>query len=761
MRKIVAFILCTLFVLTLGFMFIHPAFLMLANWLGPVMGGSLHTALAMIYLLLGDPLKFITLAVLWGGASLLGGIIIRRRVGAVLTMLLIFALLIPVLAASVYDMAMIVSDLMETIGRGNPMDFLPPLPSGLTFAHLYEAPIIGSLLESVIGMFQAGGPPSNFQRLVYTMLTPILTGVAEKIVIIIVASLIGVEVGKLMEPSLRPVSESVRVSLGGKPRTSSEGITTLKGSMGTLGVVLVLITSSLIAIPYALTEGGEGFYSENIMGYADSKGRGYVGDLFIKSGTQLEGVSTEGLLAGVILSQEGVREILPELMGMDMEGFESFVNMIPPTVMVTVYVDIPPEIASQRSEDVSQAFSNAYGVGLHQLMAMEPPIPFGIETELPQISIVLYQSTGDLEDLSETYLDQLLDHGGLVELVKDASANGRLVPGASPDSADGSVLLSGFVNIDLILEYMPEDFMDNVTMFIPEEILGLVGFAGGVSYWDRGVGSEDEGLDLLGLLGVDEEVSFTDDSDMSLILLAAPNGTDIGGETGAPNVKITTSLPLDDPKIEFIYEMLTDLGLLTLTAPGESIDSSSFQISVSGVTLPLNIEVSKSVSTQVASPNDVVEVTVTVTNHDTETMEDVSLDDSSGFQGYSLSTRLVSGTIQEHWSAIGPGQSRTIGYTVELGQGGVYSLSPANVTYTYRELSFSDESDWAEVSVAQPSALAMGIGSIFYTGETLAGIIDMVTGGNGGSIMMGGTAIVILILAVLEFLNFRKWIGGP
>ena len=125
MRKIAAFVLCTLLVLTLGFMFIHPAFLMLANWLGPALGTSLLTALSMLYLLLGDPLKFVALAALWGGAALLGGIIIRRRVGAVLTMLLIFAMLIPVLAASVYDTAMIVSDLTETMGEGNPMDFLP------------------------------------------------------------------------------------------------------------------------------------------------------------------------------------------------------------------------------------------------------------------------------------------------------------------------------------------------------------------------------------------------------------------------------------------------------------------------------------------------------------------------------------------------------------------------------------------------------------------------------------------------------------
>ena len=758
MRKIAAFVVCTFLILTLGFAFIHPTYLSLANWLGPVLGAPLLTTLSMVFLLLGDPLKFTVLAALWGGAAFLGGVIIRRRVGAVLTMLLIVLLLIPILATSIYDIAMIASDLGEAMSGGNPMEMLPPLPSGLTLAHLYEAPIIGRLMESALGMFQMG-PSPNIQQLIMTMVSSLLIGVAAKLVIIIFASLIGVEAGKLMEPTFKPFSESMRESLGGKPRTGPEDIPTLKEQLRILGMVIVILSGTLHALPHAIAEGDEDFYSENILGYADSSGRGYVGDLFIDSETPMESLETDGLLAGVILSHEGIREALPDLTGMDMEGLESFANMIPPTIMVTVYVDVSPEDAGPRSEAVSSAFSDAYGVDLHQLMAFEPPVSFGDEVDLPQLTVVLYQSSADLGDLSETYLDQHLDNGGLVELVHEASNNGRLIPGATSDSADGSVLFSGFINLDTILDYIPEDAMENVTDFIPEDQTGLLGFSGGASFWDRGVESEEEGLDLLSLLGVEEEASFSDDSDMSLVLLAASNGTDIGGEEGVPNVKITTSLPLDDPKIEFIYEMLSNLGLLTLASPGEGVEPSSFQISVTGVTLPLNVEVSKTVSTQSASPHGAVEVTITIRNEDDEAMTDVSVDDATAIAGYSLGARLTSGTTSEQWSEISPGQSRSISYTLELGQSGVYSLSPANITYTHEEKKFSEASDWLEVSVASPSAIAMSIGSILNMGETLAEVLDMVTGGNGGAILTASTAVVVLILAVLEFRNFRKWIG--
>jgi hypothetical protein len=758
LRKIAAFVVCTFLVLTLSFAFIHPAFLLLANWLGPVLGASLLTSLSMIYLLLGDPLKFMALVALWGGVAFLCGVIIRRRVGAVLTMLLVFLLLIPILASSVYDLAMTTSDLVEAMSGGNPMDVLPPLPSGLTLAHLYEAPIIGRLMESALGMFQMG-PSPNLQQLIMTMVSSLLIGVAEKLVIIIFAALIGVEAGKLIEPVFKPLSESIRVGLGGKPRTSPGEIPTFKENLKPLGLVLVILSATLLASSYAMAEGGEDFYSEVLLGYADSSGRGYVGGLFLESGTPMDGVATDGLLAGIILSQEGVREALPDLVGMDMEEFDSLANMIPPTVMVTVYVDVPPEIAGPQSEAVSSAFSDVYGVDLHQLMAIEPPLPFGDETDLPPFTVVVYQSSAGLEKLSETYLGQFLDNEGLTELLQEASTNGRLVPGATPDSSDGSVLLSGFVNLGVIFEYIPEDAIENVTDFLPEGLTGLMGFSGGVSFWDRGIESAETGFDLLSLLGAEGEVSFSDDSDMSLVLLAAPNGTDLGGEAGAPNVKITTSLPPDDPKIELIYDMLSNLGLLTLASPEEDIDASSFQISVEGVILPLNVEVSKTVSTQVASPSGAVEVTITIKNDDTEAMKDVSLDDTSTLSGYSLSARLTSGTTSEHWGEIGPGESRSISYTMELSQGGVYSLSPAYITYTSEEKSFSESSDWLQVSVAQPSALALGMASIFKMGGTLTELLDMATGGNGSTLLMASTAVIVLILAVLEFRNFRRWIG--
>jgi hypothetical protein len=51
----------------------------------------------------------------------------------------------------------------------------------------------------------------------------------------------------------------------------------------------------------------------------------------------------------------------------------------------------------------------------------------------------------------------------------------------------------------------------------------------------------------------------------------------------------------------------------------------------------------------------------------------------------------------------------------------------------------------------------MSIASILETSRTLADILDLATGGNGITIVMGSTAIIILTLVIFEFKNIKKW----
>ena len=74
---------------------------------------------------------------------------------------------------------------MEFIPDGSdPESFfegIPPLPSGLSFAQLYEAPIIGPVMESVIDVFTSMGSMDSIPNpwsMASQIIMPVAVGVA-------------------------------------------------------------------------------------------------------------------------------------------------------------------------------------------------------------------------------------------------------------------------------------------------------------------------------------------------------------------------------------------------------------------------------------------------------------------------------------------------------------------------------------------------------------------------------------------------------
>ena len=769
MRKTAAFFLGLFLVLTLGYATLHPAYVLMSDWLGPVLGSSLLSSFTLVYLILGDPLSFFMVAFIWGGVSILGGMIIRRRAGAVLTMLLVFVFLVPLLVANVFDMAQSFPGLMEGDGDENPFEMIPPLPEGLTFTQLYNAPIIGMVLEEAIdiGSSFGGGETPDPMAIVFGMGATLAIGVAAKLLIIVVTAILGVEIGKRLEVILAPQSESLRLSLGGKPRPG-EGPPAAPVQPVAFFVLFIIVLSSLSAVlPLGLGADDE-FYSENMVGYVDDGGTAYVGDVFLDSegsigGMDWGGSATENLMGALILTRDGMGESILEGFGMELEEIGSMVNLIPETMMAAIYVDIPPEEAESLSGPISDAFSSEYGIDLDPLFTFNPPVMGDENATGPplQISIVLYQTDADFSEMADGIMDALSEKGGLADLISEAVSNGALIPGQGEGSADGSAFVAGFFNLDLITSRLGEEGIpDEMKEFIPLDFEGPLTFTGSVSYWEDGIAYEEDGetLDLLGLLGIEGEVTFSPESDMSNFLVATGDIFDPEGEE--PNMKLVTSLPLDDLMSGLFNESFIDSGIVTVIEPGGTIDPSSLELGVSGLTLPLNVKITKTVSDARVKEGSRVEVTVTIKNNDDDPMMNVELDDGGTISSYSLSSRLTSGSTSGYWPRIDPGQSETISYTIELENNGVYSLSPAQMSYSHEDISFRKSSDKAEVRVA----LTQGTGIVFQTLGVFWGVLetalDLVTGGNGSMVLTGAVLVLGGLLAFLEFRGFRKWIQG-
>jgi hypothetical protein len=772
LRKLAAFFLCSFLVLSLGYATLHNSLLLICDWLGPLLGSPLTSALTVLYLLLANPLEFISIAVLWLGVAFLGGVIIRRRVGAALTMLLIFILLLPTLGLSAFELLQRASSLGLEMSGDNPLDVLPPLPEGLTIATFFEAPIVGKALETIVKMIGEGPPEEMGFGLIMQVVQPLLLDLILKPVMILVAALLGVEAGRRIEPVFTPYSASLKAYLGGGKNPSIANNSILV-RWAALTITMILLSASPLAPLAGALE--DDFYSEILVGFVDEGGIGYVGSLFVDSEMSLGGIDfqspeVDGLLASVIISHRGVLERMPEVMNLTgLPEIEGLLGVLPPTVMVTVYLDVPIELAERRADSFSTAFSETLDMDLHKIMAFNPPMPNELGEEMPAISLVIYQSSNDMKWMANDYLGHLTYHGGLIEAVQSASASGTLIPGRA-ESADGSVLITGLVNLFPVLNHIEEAELPNGLegLEVPtmlEDYLALLSgpfsLSGSFSFWDYGVEPEGDeyGFDILEILGYEGEASFSEDSDFSLMMVATPNETDPESDARG-SVTMAFSQPLNETELAALYENLPFCDSVKLMSPGEALTSESHQALVTGIALPLKVEVSKVASPARARAGGTVQISVKVTNQDLKTMENVVMEDGSTTSGYPIGVEVVSGSTEMSWSRIPPGESRIMTYTLRLGEAGVYNLGSAQLGYTHSEGTFTGASGRLEVTVSRPNPGAFALSSVASWWTSAADALNMVTRRSGYQILTAATLLVLGTLLYLEIMNAKRWIRG-
>jgi len=760
LRKTLSYFLGMFIAFTLGYVFLDPSFLQIADWLGPLFGTPLLTALTVVFLLFGDPLKFAVLSVLWGGVAFLGGFVIRRRAGAVATMISVYLFFLPILAASAYDIFQTVSALGVMGGQQNPFDMLPPFPRGMSLTHLIEAPVIGKIVEVALDMMESGGFQGG-QSVAMTLVTPILTDFAEKMVLVCFAALVGAEVGRRLEGRFRPWSEALRLRLGGRP---VPGLTAPETPAKALTLLILLVLSAGFLVPLGSGAPEDGYY-ENLVGLVDDRGRAYVGAVFLDSSTPFGGlggdIPEEGLLAAAMVSQDSILDALPEIDEIPSEvDISSYLSLVPSTTLVIVYVDIPPDAASERAEAVSRMFEDAFGVRFKLLLAVSPPVQGEGGEGPPRFTVVAYESTALLSDLADAYVDLYSGRSGLAQTVVEAHESGRLIPGGSPESADGSAMFTGFVNLKSLGGFVPLEELDrmNITGLVLPSFDAPIGFHGFVSYWSRGVHSPPDAhsLDLLGLLGVEGTVRFSPDALLSNLILIAPNQTLGGGPEGGRTIKVVTTAHLTDPYLAGMFEEDGQRVSLTVVERGSILDPSHFGITFSAL-LPLDVRVSREI-TELGGTRREVQVTVTVTNEDDYPMESVELDDGGAVLSYTGA--VVSGSTAGSWSVLQPGESGTLTYTLRLESGGVYTLRPAAVGYAYGGETFTASSDIAEAEVPHPTALAFVAVSLGASWAASAEALDTFTGGNGSTVLMASTLAWVAVLAFVEYRGFKKWLAG-
>lgn len=739
MRKTAAFILGVALVLGLGLAFLHPSLQLIGLWLTPVLGTQFYVALTLAYLLLADPLRYPAVLFVWLAVAFIGGLIVRRRLGGVLTMLLVWLLVVPMLALSVFGVAMNVRQVMEDVEGEEALGLVPPIPEGMTLTRLLETPMLGDVALDVLNMIGEGAEQEIGVDFIMGYAYRALTWVALKPLIVLVGALIGVEAGRIGQRFMPELPSSLQAN---QPSTVA--------AVKTLFVAFILLGATVAPAEGQFIDLGEGVYVEQIV--AGTDGEGHVGliNLFVETE---DADIPDDVVAAIVVSQEirsaNLLSLLPLPEGLDTE---SFLNLAPDTVYAVFYADTPPEEARQSSTQIKALLEERIGVELVTLQAFELPETRLDEATLPRMTAVVGYSDADAAEMAEKFLNGIKEHGGLVEGVEEAVSNGALVPGAGEGSADGSVFVSGFIRLEPFMFMLPEDpmldmFMEDLRVLFEEPL----GFAASGHYWEEGAAAEGPGqsVDLAELLGLGSIPSYSRDSDASFITLMAPNQTSAEDELRVA-ISFFSNLPQASPLLPMYGFMIESFGNVTYEG-GTSVTADTLRMTLDRP-LPPRLSVSKTASRDRAATGSQVEVTVSVTNMGNSAVQDVEIDDGYTLIGYAYASN-IGGSDTKSIASLAPGATETLSYSVTLSRAGVFNLRPAKVSYVSGGETYGEVSGRPTVETGPPGLVQAG----FTLRGDLVRLIDLVAEGRGETLVTAATLVVGALVLLNLALTVRRW----
>ena len=740
MRKTVAFILGVALVFGLGLAFLPSSLQLIGLWLTPLLGTQFYVALSLAYLLMADPLMYPAVLFVWLVVAFIGGVIVRRRLGGVLTMLLVWLLVVPMLALSVFGVAMNVQQMMEDVEDEEALGLVPPIPEGLTLTQLLETPMLGDVFMDVLTMIGEGAEQEIGMDFIMGYAYRALSWMALKPLIVLVGALIGVEAGRIGQ---RFMPESLSGSLqADKPGS----IAALK----TLIVVFILLGATATPAEGQFIDLGEGVYVEQLV--AGTDGEGHVGLINVFLETE-DAEVPDNVVAAIVVSQEIQAASLLSLLPFPEElDTESFLNLAPDTMYAVVYVDTPPEEAMQSSAQVKALLEDRVGVELVTLHAFELPEFQLDEATLPSMTAVVGYSDADAAEVAEAFLNGVMEHGGLAEGVDEAVSNGALAPGAREGSADGSVFMSGFIRLEPFTFMLPEDpmldmFMEDLEVLFEEPI----GFAVSGHYWDEGAAAEGLGqsVDLAELLGLESLPGYSLESDASFITMLTLNQTSAEDELRIA-IRFFSNLPPTSPLLPMYGFMAGGFGNVTYME-GTSVTADALRMTLDRP-LPPRLIVSKTASRVRAATGSQVEVTVSVTNRGNNAVQDVEIDDGSTLLGYEYASDLR-GSDTKIIASLAPGATETLTYGVTLNRPGVFRLRPAKVSYVSGGETYGEVSDRPTVETGPPGLVQAG----FTLRGDLVRLIDLAADGRGDTVVTAVTLVVGALVLLNLALTVRRW----
>lgn len=486
MGKLTSIIIGMTAVCAISFYYLSSSYTGLINWFGPIFGPSIVYAAGLLYLFFGNPVVYPAVLISWiviGFVVALGSRKGLRAAGAAISVFFLSLGFFGTVAVS------LVVPFVSGTSSGLSISSIPPPPPGTSIVSVTSAPVISGLI-SLVESLASGLNPTNLLPISGGLFAPAIslpggTGnipvnqiislflypfIFNLITVTVSAGLFGL-LFRMLSGKRRARKNIARPAIvfiiallviasfalisssgfnGNTPErqtfySSSAGAASVNFSKGIAGAFLPLASSSS-ADPYY----------ESLGSYVTTQGSAYnfyafahtyngalpTSSFFNNSGVTNSAITllitTSGLSSfayGNIALGNG--SFLPST------GTSSLLNLLPETMLVSIYPGSAKSTASSFDSVISSVHSSL-GISLSRILVYELNATSG-----SAYTIYVYGASISMSGIAsgyENYAVKGFSDSGLINVFKDGISTGALIPGSIPDSVDGSVLFSAYLN---------------------------------------------------------------------------------------------------------------------------------------------------------------------------------------------------------------------------------------------------------------------------------------------------------------------------
>ncbi|MFX1561070.1 MAG: hypothetical protein ACFFBL_10830 [Promethearchaeota archaeon] len=396
------------------------------------------------------------------------------------------------------------------------------------------------------------------------------------------------------------------------------------------------------------------------------------------------------------------------------------------SLLINVFFDLEASAADTQMVAIRNHLHTSFEFSFEELVDLRIDEEFisgivGEPVDLPftAIDVFIYQVTNPFEDAVNSVLG-VMDQTGFINSINPTKFSEARASGAGllavPDMGDLMDLIEGFGGGG---EPTPASFLLSQMPALDGPLaIAAAGYIG-----DQLLSTSSDELNI-----------FED------LLGKSPTGVVNGLSTGQslvaaylpPNMNNITYFPEDEALNRTFYDENASIVFWNATA---YVDVPDYSIYFEPGSFPPLVTITRTFDPEEAVPGGSTQVTVTVTNEGTETIDNITLVDEGLAATYPRSV-TVTGTTSRADTSLSGGSSVTISYTVTFAYEGVYAFAPAVLTYDYINNTFSKHTHIDGFTVS-PDPIGL-LQDMFWDGYPFTAIM-------GGAVALGAIVNIVLM----------------